>query len=73
VIAGVRLETRKQFTPRTSLSLVSSYEFYSWVPDMRYFDPGAGIDATRIDDGSAWSTRTMLQLNIGLGPAGLYK
>jgi hypothetical protein len=71
VIAGLSLETRKQFTPRTSLSLVSTYEYYSFVPDMKYADSNTG-SSTRIDDTDAFSTRTMLRLNIGLGPDGLY-
>jgi hypothetical protein len=37
-IGGVKFETRKQFSPRTSLSLLSEYDWYSWVPAMRYND-----------------------------------
>lgn len=72
VIAGLTLQTTKQVTPRTSLSLVSSYDFYSWVPDMKYSDPGSGVAKTHITGDSAFATRTELRLNIGLGPKGLY-
>ena len=37
-IGGVKFETRKQFSPRTSLLLLSEYDWYSWVPAMRYND-----------------------------------
>ncbi|MEG6508055.1 hypothetical protein V6C03_03640 [Methyloligella sp. 2.7D] len=72
VIAGLTLETRKEFTPRTSLSLVTTHEYYSWVPDMEYFDPSGGRGKTVIGDGDAYSNRTTLRLNIGLGPDALY-
>jgi hypothetical protein len=75
-IGGVKFETRKQFSPRTSLSLLSEYDWYSWVPAMRYNDgdgPAKGIvNTTHITDGDAFSQRTSLRLNIGLGPAALY-
>lgn len=70
-IGGVTLETRKQFTPRTSVSLMSTYEYISWVPEMQYSNSNTG-EATRIDDTDAFASRTMLRLNIGLGPNGLY-
>jgi hypothetical protein len=41
VIAGLSFETRKQLGPRTSLSLLSEYEWYSDVPEMRYNDTDA--------------------------------
>ncbi len=69
-------ETRKQFSPRTSLSLLSEYDWYSWVPAMRYNDgDGAAngiVNQTHITDGDAFSERTSLRLNIGLGPSRLY-
>jgi len=75
-IGGVKFETRKQFGPRTSLSLLSEYDWYSWVPSMRYND-GDGrakgiVNDTHIVDGDAFSERTSLRLNIGLGPSQLY-
>lgn len=76
VIAGLKLETRKQLSPRTSLSLYSEYEYYSWAPEMRYNDADNGfdgiVDGTRIDDDDAFASRTSLRLNIGLGPDPLY-
>jgi hypothetical protein len=71
VIGGLSFETRKQFGPRTSLSLLSEYEWYSYVPEMHYAD-GLG-EKTTIHDDSALATRTTLRLNIGLGPASLYE
>ena len=75
-IGGVKFETRKQFGPRTSLSLLSEYEWNSSVPEMRYND-GDGkangiVNGTHITDDDAFSERTSLRLNIGLGPAELY-
>ena len=75
-IGGVKFETRKEFSPRTSLSLLSEYDWYSWVPAMRYND-GDGksngiVNGTHITDGDAFSQRTSLRFNIGLGPAQLY-
>ncbi|XSG81780.1 MAG: hypothetical protein ACPW61_11985 [Methyloligella sp. ZOD6] len=70
-IGGLTLETRKQFTPRTSVSLMSTYEYISWVPEMQYSNSNTG-DVTKIDDTDAFASRTMLRLNIGLGPSGLY-
>jgi hypothetical protein len=75
-IGGVKFETRKQFSARSSLSLLSEYDWYSYVPSMRYNDgdgPGKGIvNQTQITDGDAFSQRTSLRLNIGLGPSRLY-
>jgi hypothetical protein len=80
-IGGATFETRKQFGPRTSLSLVTDYEYYSYAPKMRYLD--ADIDPingtasgrvarTGITDNDALEVRTTLRLNIGLGPSTLY-
>ncbi|MGH6826635.1 hypothetical protein [Methyloceanibacter sp.] len=70
VIAGLTFETRKQFGPRTSLSLLSEYDWYSSVPEMRYSN---GYNTrTTIDDDSVLATRTTFRVNIGLGPSQLY-
>lgn len=75
-IGGLSLETRKRIGPRATLSLRSEYEYYSYVPQIRYNDndvtggaprPGPTV-GTRIDDDDAFSARTMLRLNIVLGP-----
>jgi hypothetical protein len=71
VIAGLSFETRKQFGPRVSLSLLSEYDWYSSVPKMRYAQGLSGV--TTIEDDSALATRTTLRLNIGLGSAALYE
>ncbi|MGO8841736.1 MAG: hypothetical protein ACLQF1_11555 [Methyloceanibacter sp.] len=76
VIAGPKFETRKQFSPRTSVSLLSEYDWYSFVPGMRYND-GDGkangiVNQTHITDDDAFLERTSLRLNIGLGPSQLY-
>lgn len=68
-IGGVKLETRKQITPRMALSLFSEYEYYSWVPQIRYGDSDR---ATSIDDDDAFASRTSLRLTIGLGDDKLY-
>jgi hypothetical protein len=75
-IGGIKFETRKQFSPRASLSLVSEYDWYSYAPAMRYND-GDGqsdgiVNRTHITDGDAFSERTSLRLTIGLGPSQLY-
>jgi len=61
-IGGIKFETRKQLGPRTSLSLLSEYEYYSSVPDMRYNDGDGGADGivnkTQIGNDSAFSGRT---------------
>lgn len=76
-IGGIKFETRKQISPRASLSLLSEYEYYSWVPDLRYNDGDNGaegiVNKTQIGDDDAFSGRTSLRLNIGLGSAGLYQ
>jgi hypothetical protein len=69
-IGTVSLETRKQLGMRTSLSLWTDYEYISSVPKMRYAD-GSGRP-TEIDDEGVFASRTMLRLNIGLGPQSLY-
>jgi len=75
-IGGVKFETRKQFSERTSLSLLTEYDWYSYVPSMRYNDADGNskgrVSATQIDDGDAFSQRTSLRFNIGLGPSQLY-
>ena len=70
-IGSISLETRKQLGTRSSLSLWTDYEFISSVPEMRY-NNGAGRP-TRISDDSVFASRTMLRLNIGLGPTQLYE
>jgi hypothetical protein len=69
-IGTVSLETRKQIGMRSSLSLWTDYEYISSVPEMRY-NNGSGRP-TQIDDDGIFASRTMLRLNIGLGPAALY-
>jgi hypothetical protein len=69
-IGSVTLETRKQLGLRTSLSLVTDYEYISWAPEMRY---NTQTSATRIDDDDVWAIRTALRLNIGFGPSQLYE
>ena len=68
-IGQLSFETRKQFGTRTSLSLWTDYEFISSVPEMRYSN---GNRPTTISDDWGFGSRTMLRLNIGLGPAPLY-
>ena len=80
-IGAASFETRKQFGPRTSLSLVTDYEYYSFAPEMKYVDVDVGacggtcegkVKRTNISDDDAFEVRTTLRLNIGLGPAALY-
>lgn len=75
-IGGASFETRKQFGARTSLSLLTDYEWFSYAPKMKYLDadpPAEGIvDATNISDSEAFAVRTQLRLNIGLGTQALY-
>lgn len=78
-IGGLTLETRKRIGERTTLSLKSEYEYYSYVPDMRYNnnDIGGGIPGTQvgtvISDDDAFSARMSLRLTIGLGPRELFQ
>lgn len=64
-IGSLSFEARKQWGPRTSISLWTDYEYISSVPSMRYATLNR---ATRIEDDSAFATRTMLRLNVSLGP-----
>ncbi|MGH6864863.1 MAG: hypothetical protein ACREDO_01475 [Methyloceanibacter sp.] len=68
-IGSISLETRKQVGPRTSLSLLTDYEYISSVPKMKYVD---ATSPTRIEDEAIFASRTMLRLNIGLGSQALY-
>jgi hypothetical protein len=68
-IGTLSLETRKQFSPRASMSLFTDYEYISSVATMDYATPNR---ATRIDDEGLFASRTTLRLNIGLGPSRLY-
>ena len=68
-IGSASFETRKQFGGRTSVSLLTDYEYFSYVPRMRYADTN---NRTYIDDDNTLAVRTQLRLNIGLGPAALY-
>jgi hypothetical protein len=68
-IGSLSFEARKQFGPRTSLSLWTDYEYISSVPKLRYAHDS---HPTRLEDEGAFGTRTMLRLNIGLGPAPMY-
>ena len=81
-IGGLTLETRKHLSPRTMLSLKSTYEYYSWVPKMAYNNTSTGgvnlTNASRqvgteIGSDDAFSMSTMLTLTIGLGPDSLFK
>jgi hypothetical protein len=88
-IGGASFETRKQFGPRTSLSLLTDYEYYSYAPAMRYVDAdrsgcsdspsgplvncAGNVHRTQIVDDDAFAVRTTLRLNIGLGSAQLYE
>jgi len=76
-IGSLSFETRKQFGPRTSLSLLTNYEYFSYAPQMKYLDadpPSLGkINQTHIADDDALAIRTQLRLNIGLGSSQLYQ
>jgi len=76
-IGSLAFETRKQFGPRTSLSLLTNYEWFSYAPEMKYLDadpPFTGkVNATHIADDDAFAVRTQLRLNIGLGSSQLYQ
>lgn len=70
-IGSISSEHRKQLGPRTSLSLLTDYEYISSVPSMRY---AGGTHPTRIEDDGAFSIRSMLKLNIALGaPRALFR
>jgi hypothetical protein len=81
-IGGATLETRKQFGPRTSLSLVTDYEYFSYIPEMKYVDRDVSgtcggtcdgtVNRTHISDDDGFEIRTTLRLNIGLGPSEIY-
>lgn len=80
-IGGLKLKTTKRIGQRTTLSLTSEYEYYSYVPEMAYnqierfgainFAPGQ--DGTVIGDDDAFSARTSLRLTIKLGPDRLFE
>jgi hypothetical protein len=76
-IGSLSFETRKQFGPRTSLSLLTNYEYFSYAPEMKYLDadpPFVGkVNQTHIADDDALAIRTQLRLNIGLGSSQLYQ
>jgi hypothetical protein len=81
-IGSATFETRKQFSPRTSLSLVTDYEYYSFAPQMKYVNADAGncggacpgtVSKTHIADDDAFEVRTTLRLNIGFGSSQLYE
>ena len=88
-IGAASFETHKRFGPRTSLSLVTDYEYYSYAPEMRYVDADrsgcrefeggplqncAGrVSRTNIGDDDAFEVRTSLRLNIALGSQQLYE
>jgi hypothetical protein len=60
---GDSFDTRKQFGPRTSVSLLSDYDWYFSVPEMHYSN---GFNSrTTISDDSAFATRTTFRINIG--------
>ena len=69
-IGTLSFETRKDLGPRSSIGLYTDYEYISSVPEIRY---GTGATPTRIVSDDAWGSRTILRLNIGLGPSGLYQ
>jgi len=69
-IGTLSLETRKQLSGRTSVSLWTDYEYISSAPSMHYAN--GPTDTTRITNTDAFATRTMLRLNIGLGSDQLY-
>ena len=76
-IGSATFETRKQFGPRTSLSLVTDYEYYSFAPQMKYVNadgssPGT-VNVTHISDDDAFEVRTTLRLNVALGSRQLYE
>lgn len=82
-IGGLVLETKKRIGQRTTLSLKSEYEYYSYVPEMSYnqvdtlagavIAGGGGQVGTRIGSDDAFSARTSLRLTIKLGPDSLFE
>ncbi|MGE5261515.1 MAG: hypothetical protein ACM3MH_11640 [Actinomycetota bacterium] len=81
-IGAASFETRKQLGPRTSLSLVTDYEYYSYAPQMKYVNADVlpnrtfqgSVTKTNVEDSDAFEVRTTLRLNIALGavPAPVY-
>jgi hypothetical protein len=69
-IGTLEFETVKQLGPRTSLSWLSQYEWWSYVPNMRYND---SVHPTDIGSSDAFFWQGSLRLNIGLGPDRLYE
>jgi hypothetical protein len=73
-VGAASFETRKQLGPRTSLSLVTDYEYYSFAPQMKYVDAdvtpaitfAGGVNKTHISDDDAFEVRTTLRLNVAL-------
>lgn len=78
-IGGLEFETRKKIGARTTLTLNSTYEYFSYVPKMNYAvrDAVAGINggqrSTVISSDDAFSARTTLSLTIKLGPDELFQ
>jgi hypothetical protein len=86
-IGAASFERRKQFGRRTSLSLVTDYEWYSFAPKMKYvnadrngcsevedgplFNCLGTVNRTHISADDAFEVRTTLRLNIALGAASL--
>ena len=55
-VGGVTLETHKQITPRSALSLENKLEYYSFVPSMNYNDTSGGCPAPMSAPASAAPT-----------------
>lgn len=80
-IGGLTLETRKQIGRRATLSLTSNYDYYSFVPDMRYNDVNTNPNplttgpnnGTHIGSDDAFSMRTSLRLTVKLGPDSVFE
>ncbi len=70
-IGTVSLETRKQIGMRTSLSLVDRLRVHLLGSGDALLTTDRD-EPTQIDDDGVFASRTMLRLNIGLGPAALY-
>ena len=75
-VGGVTLETHKQITPRSALSLENKLEYYSFVPSMNYNDNAGGMTGpnvgTTIGSADAWAYRATLRFTIALGPDSLF-